>query len=1003
MANPFENIKAGIVKDNNNVLRLSNGAGLLSERPYEDYVKEGEVLRKMIVKTFPELEIYVNLLTPLFTYGFDTFATGCGYLLINPNFWDKLRNGSDKWWYLPMFVYLHEIYHNIFDHMNDGEKHKDEFPDHNVQNRAMDYSINGLIEKFYDMEGVTAACNGLISKKLFGKTWKEIYPILLTYDELNKNPWNRPELKDVTNPVSDKDSSEGGNGGEQPPKVTYSEDYKAGYASQYQIIKKIVEDCGSKKMTTSQTIEVLKKEAELRNLNIYESVNTSSKEYNDGVVGAWKDSINRLKSMVSDLKGRTGDSELGSYQDDSEKLKNAIDDLMKQVSSGDDDNSSDKDNGGSSSGSLGDDSGNSNSENNPEESPKDIPGDESSKSGDNAEKAKDRIKAIVKKRGLQIKDYEPTEEERSEVFKNHTKHLESMAKDEDTKELLHKYNKEANKYLNIEIHESSVDWKKILEDFVASWGVEVDTQYDIDSIMDFPNKLGVIRKEKYGMSSNELNHIVFGLDNSGSVFGSGDIPMFLGELVNILDSALDDDCIIDFIQFSDSIDKCTRIAHKKGDSIEEIKEISNASGGGTDYRDVMYQMSLLMDEDVDSDDKDLVPEFRGDTVDYKGTTYDVGKASCSIIFTDQDLNWGETYADIDTDKLLIFVIGVDSMASLKNMNPIFRPCVRLLSLEDSNWDFQEKNKKMNESVFDDVEGFDDNINKMLDDDEYSSKDLLVSEYDYLVKKFPDMAKHIILDDGKLILQGNFVFDDNISDLSSCYLDGAIKIRDSKRVIDMLPYAISKNSGIIFYGDTPISDKEILSLREKYNNENVFHITKENLSEYAEKYQCFGPAFIIDNLSKKLSDIFITEIRMFRNSINGFTDDKYMEDTDVFDNLSFYSNDDCRCYMNIKKRGEGRYSTIEISKHGGIGSMMNRYPFFNIWKSDTDITVFSTEYITDDIIDSLPVVMGRGTKMIIESDGKILPKLQQYIIDHRGSSSDGKKFQIIMKPKHKMGV
>lgn len=1013
MANPFKNIKAGIVRDNNNVLRLSNGAGLLSERPYEDYVKEGNVLRKMIVKTFPELELYVNLLTPLFTYGFDTFATGCGYLLINPNFWDKLTKGAKQWWYLPMFVYLHEIYHNIFDHMNDGEKHKDEFPDHDVQNRAMDYSINGLIEKFYDMEGATAACNGLISKKLVGKTWKEIYPILLTYDELNNDPWNRNEIKDVTKPVSPDNEQGGGNGG-QPPKVTYSEDYKAGYASQYQIIKKIVEDCANKKMTTSQTIEVLIEEAEKRNFPIYESVDTSSKQYNDGVVGAWKDSINKLKSMIADMKGREGDSEFGEYKDESERLKNAIDDLMKKMNTGnaqdpsdDKDKSSDAPSGGGNTSSDTDNSDND-EENNPETSPEDSSGDESTKSGDNAEKAKEKIKSIIKNRGLQIKDYQPTDEERSEIFKKHTERLEDMSKDEDTKKMLHKYNKDAAKYLNIEIHKSSIDWKKMLEDFVASWGIEIETQYDIDSIMDFPNKMGVIRKEKYGESSNELNHIVFGLDNSGSVFGAGNIPMFLGELVNILDSALDDDCIIDFIQFSSNIDKCTRMVHKKGSSIDEIKEIANATGGGTDYREVMKQMSLLMNEDVNSDDESLAPEFRGDTVEYKGFSYDVVPASCGIIFTDQDLNWGNTYSDIDTEKLLIFVIGVESMAGLKNMDPVFRPCIRLLSIEDSNWNFgnDTSEEKLNESVFDDIEGFDDDINTMLNtDNEYEGNPLLDNEYDYLTKKYPDMAKNIILDDGKLILRGNFAFDDNISDLSLCYLDGSIKIRDRKRVTGMLPYAMSNNSGIIFYGDTPISDEEILSLREKYNNENVFHITKENLQQYAEKYQCFGPAFIIENLIAKLqqSNILITEIRMFRKSKNKFTNDKYTEDTDIFDNLTYYPNDDIQCYVNIRKTGGGSYSTIDISKQGTLGSMMDRYDFMHIWKSDTNITVFPYYTITDKIVDALPQVMGRGNMMVVEKEGKITPEMQQYIIDHRGASSDGKKFQIIIKPKENTGV
>lgn len=1013
MANPFENIKAGIVKDNNNVLRLSNGAGLLSERPYEDYVKEGVALRKQIIKIFPELEIYVNMLTPLFTYGFDTFATGCGYLLINPNFWDKLTRAADKWWYLPMFVYLHEIYHNIFDHMNDGEKHKDEFPDHDVQNRAMDYSINGLIEKFYDMEGATAACNGLISKKLVGKTWKEIYPILLTYDELNKNPWNRNEIRDVTKPVSDADSKEQGGDGGQSPKMTYSEDYKAGYASQYQIIKKIVEDCANKKMTTSDTIKVLIKEAESRNLNIYESVDTNSEQYNAGVSGAWKDAINKLKSMISDMQGRKGDSELGSYRDDSERLKNAIDDLMKRMDSGSggdsSDNKSDSASGSeedSDEKSEGGNSSDTDSENDPEASPQDGNGDESSKSGDNAEKAKKKIEAIIKNRGLNIKDYEPTDEERSEVFKKHTERLESMTKDEDTKKMLHKYNKEANKYLNIEIHKSSVDWKKMLEDFVASWGIEVDTQYDIDSIMDFPNKMGVIRKEKYGNSSNELNHIVFGLDNSGSVFGAGNIPMFLGELVNILDSALDDDCILDFIQFSETVDRCTRIVHKKGSSIDEIKQVSNASAGGTDYRGVMYLMSLLTDEDGDPDNENLPKEFRGDTVTYNGETYDVGPATCGIIFTDLDLNWGKTYSGVDTDKMLIFVIGADSIAELKNMNPIFRPCVRLLSLEDSNWDFGDNSKKMNESVFDDIEGFDGDLEKMLgDEDEYSSKDFLVNEYDYLTKRYPNMAKNIIFGDGNLILRGNFAFDGDISDLSMCYLDGSLRVRDKKRIIGMLPYGMSKNSGIIFSEDTPVSDEEISELKRKYNSDAVFRITNDSLEEYAKQYQCFGPAFILKKLVNSLkSMVLITKIRMFNKSTGKFIDDKYMEDTELFDNLTYYPNDEYQCYINVRKPGySGGYSTLEVSKLNIFGINIGLYDFLRIWECDSNMTVFSD--ITDEMVDALPQVMGERSMMLIElcGDDNITPKLQKYINEHRGSSSDGKKFQIIIKPKHKMGV
>ena len=93
-----------------------------------------------------KLNKYINALPVIFTFDPSlggTFATDGNYIFINPAFFMALENN------LPLkgiaFVFLHEIYHNLFRHFDRAKEHP-EFSDHDRLNVAQDAEINWLIE-----------------------------------------------------------------------------------------------------------------------------------------------------------------------------------------------------------------------------------------------------------------------------------------------------------------------------------------------------------------------------------------------------------------------------------------------------------------------------------------------------------------------------------------------------------------------------------------------------------------------------------------------------------------------------------------------------------------------------------------------------------------------------------------------------------------------------------------------------------------------------------------
>ena len=706
---------------------FANEAGIISERPvtyYQDSIRKVFVTLNAMC---PELSIYLNNLRPVFTYDFDTFATGYGYIFMNPLFFDKLMDkgeelSDEKHAYLTvMAVYLHEIYHNIFDHMNDGKKSEALFPDGYLQNCAMDYSINPLIEKFYGLDGIFNAISGLYREEFLGKTWKEIYP-QLTKPE---TPWSelRQEVRDVYKKIDNNKQQQGGGMSmpPQPPKdYTFSEDFKAGYESQYKIIRGVIENCSRQKLSISETIEALKDEATrlgitLRYVN--EAVNVNSEKYNEGVSAAWTESIVKLEEMLKGIQSRDGESskDVRGNDDHRENLKNAIDDLFKKQNRGggekqkdttNNNNNSqngekDNDSNGNNSGGDGNDGNdeNGNDENNTGNNGKNgnnkpiddlgdntIGGDESSK-GDESQKRSEvdnKMKKIMRERKLDDKTLETDEKTRERIMKENLENLAKKTKNDETKKMLKKYIEEVGKKLGMDDHESTIRWQDILKRYFGRLGVKFEKQFVDRSTRDYYGS-GIIRKYNTTVRSREIGHIVIALDNSGSVLTSGDVPGFLREVYIALNS-MHDDCVVDFIQFTDRITKCTRLIHKKGQTDAEIERVSHVSGGGTAYHDVMYQMSLLMSNDLNN--SEIVDEFRGKTVTVDKKTRRIAPASCCIIFTDGDFARGNKYLGIDTSKLLVFCINVKNIddLGLSGTYSKFIPCVRLIETFENGWE-----------------------------------------------------------------------------------------------------------------------------------------------------------------------------------------------------------------------------------------------------------------------------------------------------------------------------
>jgi predicted metal-dependent peptidase len=163
-----------ILKDSNEVINM-------------EHIRLGlRRVDEVIFRVLPDLHYIRKNLRTDFTFSIKTMATSPGRLFINPAFYLELE--SIDYTRAPLFVVIHEIYHNLYRHF---ERAKQDPIKYNLANpsirqrcnMAMDYEINPLVEgicsKIQGMEGMTRKCHGLFDERFIGLFWEDIYDILL--------------------------------------------------------------------------------------------------------------------------------------------------------------------------------------------------------------------------------------------------------------------------------------------------------------------------------------------------------------------------------------------------------------------------------------------------------------------------------------------------------------------------------------------------------------------------------------------------------------------------------------------------------------------------------------------------------------------------------------------------------------------------------------------------------------------------------------------------------
>lgn len=1032
------------IVEKNGVKYLRGSYGLLLKKPYDVYYNEAMSILKMLLKNFPELSYYIQTLTPIFSSIIDTFCTGHGFIAINPEFWDKLveqseRMGRNKW-ELCLFVYLHEIYHQIFNHVKDGITYKDAYPDHNMQNRAMDYSINPLIEKFYGLSGATKDACGLIKDEFEGKTWTEIYAILQelgSEDEANKEPWqviknakskvkmedindnnNNDDIKIYDDP--DKDTSTGEK--KNRIKLEYSKDYKDGYASQKPIILSIYKDVLDNGGSLEDLRDALIQYAQSKGMDIFESASpVNMDDWNAGAESAWANAIKTVNAKLKALQRGDGDDTKQRDDIKSDELDDAFDDLndtLSNAGSGEDDSDEENENengngdssddetsnedgdnsqmdggSGSSSSDSSDDEnqiggGGNNSSNNNEDG---SDGNGEGRDGNEKELAEDiadelndmsddeKIMSILNARGEEPKDEEPNPEELAKSIEEHMDKIEDYLEkkgDKDAAEKAKNLKNGAKKMLGIEQHKSEIDWREIFSEFLSETATVTYEDIDLDSLIGVDNMSGgIIDYETKFKTEDAMNHIVIGLDNSGSVFGVGNIPAFLGELVHVLDKGVDEDCVVDFIQFEDGITNCTRIVHNEGESLNEVKQVSSAMGGGTDYKETMRQMHIMMDL-WDDDRSGLRPEFQ-DTVATKkdGSEVVIAPATCAIIFTDTDLSWGSKFYDIDVDKLLIFVIGGRKGFRLQGQDAMFNPCIRLLD-DASQWNYGTAFVK--ESFFDDAGSYDD-IDK-------NNAEASVVDVDYLKTvandiqtelRSRDVNVNVKVSENGVVIEGNIVINGFYMSMGDAVIDGDVKIINcTDKILKYLPKDIN---GSLILCKCDISDEALEQIIDKYGKDKVYY------AEFRGKNSnlpSLNAAFIIDYYMRNstlrnkfvIKDIEgLTKDKRYKSLLKTVVLPNVREDVEedalqkLFVKNLFIDNDIVDVLVTIEAVSGQRMITLDGSDFyiDGYPSNNNFPEFFKIRLSNSSLTLKDVNFNS---ITSLPREMKKGTCVIIRVYG-----------------------------------
>ena len=190
-----------ILKDSNEVINM-------------EHIRHGlRRVDEVIFRVLPDLHYIRKNLRTDFTFSIRTMATSPGRLFINPAFYLELE-GID-YTRAPLFVVIHEIYHNLYRHFERAKQDPIKYNMANPSirqrcNMAMDYEINPLVEgicsKIQGMEGMTRKCHGLFDERFIGLFWEDIYDILLEEETALK------DLFDET--MMDNNSQGGGDPGD---------------------------------------------------------------------------------------------------------------------------------------------------------------------------------------------------------------------------------------------------------------------------------------------------------------------------------------------------------------------------------------------------------------------------------------------------------------------------------------------------------------------------------------------------------------------------------------------------------------------------------------------------------------------------------------------------------------------------------------------------------------------------------------------------------------------
>lgn len=154
---------------------------------------------------------FLDALPIIYTFQCDTMCTNGACIMINPGFVMKLVSLCGNTPLGVAFVILHEVYHNVFKHLEREAADPTHFSDHYKANIAQDYEINWIIEHtfpdprdersakakgdtIYDKDGevkqifkgITEKCGGCINKDYKDDIWEVIYDKLDNVQKPNK-------------------------------------------------------------------------------------------------------------------------------------------------------------------------------------------------------------------------------------------------------------------------------------------------------------------------------------------------------------------------------------------------------------------------------------------------------------------------------------------------------------------------------------------------------------------------------------------------------------------------------------------------------------------------------------------------------------------------------------------------------------------------------------------------------------------------------------------------